>query len=112
MNKAQSHAERLWRSTRQAGSDANALVDALENMANEAGEMMQQQVDHHPYTTVAAAVGVGFVLGGGLATRVTRTLVGIAGRLALAVTAREISRRLGSSESIARTDAERRPSYH
>jgi hypothetical protein len=112
MDEARSHAEQLWRSTRQAGSDVNALVDALEDMVNEAGQMMQHQVEHRPYTTVAAAVGVGFVLGGGLATRLTRTLVSIAGRLALAVTAREISRRFGSSTGSVHPDNERRSSYH
>ena len=112
MDETQSHAERLWRRTRQAGSDANALVDALQDIANEAEQMVQQQVDHHPYTTVAAAVGVGFVLGGGLAARATRTLVTIAGRLALAVTAREISRRLVATNGNAPAGDARRPSYH
>jgi hypothetical protein len=41
------------------------------------------QIREHPYGAVAAAAGVGFVLGGGLFTRLTGRAAGAAFRLAL-----------------------------
>src|SRR6266446_5027481 len=98
MNESRSHAQRLWSNTRQVSSDANALVGALEEMASEVEALVQEQIDERPYMTLAAAAAVGFVVGGGLATRMTKALGGIASRVAIAVAAREIGRRLGSSD--------------
>jgi hypothetical protein len=43
---------------------------------------VRRRVRRHPYAMVAAAVGVGYVLGGGLFTRTTARLLGVAGRVA------------------------------
>lgn len=43
---------------------------------------LRGRVGRHPYAMVAAAVGVGYVLGGGLFTRTTARLLGLAGRVA------------------------------
>ena len=112
MDESRSHAQRLWRSTQQARDEANALVGALEEMANEAETLVQEEVNKHPYTTVAAAAGVGFVLGGGLATRLTQMLIGIAGRVAIAVAVREVSNVLGSSDRAAVPVEETSAHYH
>jgi hypothetical protein len=42
------------------------------------------RTERHPYGMVAGALGVGFVLGGGLSTRLTDRLAGIALRVGLA----------------------------
>jgi len=44
---------------------------------------IEGRVERNPYAMVAAAVGVGFVLGGGIFTRLTASLVGAGLRLAL-----------------------------
>jgi hypothetical protein len=43
---------------------------------------LRSRVDRHPYGTVAAAVGIGYVLGGGLFTSLTARLVRTGLRLA------------------------------
>jgi hypothetical protein len=45
---------------------------------------LEEQVARHPYGMVAGAIGVGFVLGGGLFTRLTARLVGAGMRIGLA----------------------------
>jgi hypothetical protein len=44
---------------------------------------LENQVARNPYAMVAAAIGVGFVLGGGLFTRMTGQIVGAGLRLGL-----------------------------
>jgi hypothetical protein len=38
-------------------------------------EGLERSVERHPYGTLAAALGVGFVLGGGLSSRLGRRLI-------------------------------------
>ena len=44
---------------------------------------LKEQLDRNPYAVVAGAIGVGFVLGGGLFTRLTARLVGAGLRMGL-----------------------------
>ena len=43
---------------------------------------VRRRVRRHPYAMVAAALGVGYVLGGGLFSRTTARFLGVAGRVA------------------------------
>jgi hypothetical protein len=43
---------------------------------------LRRRARRHPYAMVAAALGVGYVLGGGLFSRTTARLLGVAGRFA------------------------------
>jgi hypothetical protein len=64
-------AEQAWARTRDAFSDVRDTVD-LEGRAR-----------RHPYGTVAAALGIGYVLGGGLFSPLTGRLVGLGLRIGL-----------------------------
>ena len=63
---------------------------------------LTEQVERRPYTTLGVAAGVGFLLGGGLRSRLTAVLLGAATRLAMALAARELVARLlpGASASV------------
>jgi len=63
--------------------DAQILTDAFTDAVRETRSLVQYQARHHPYRTLGAAAGAGFVLGGGLSVRLTRTLLGLGGRLLL-----------------------------
>jgi hypothetical protein len=56
-------AEQVWDRTRDSVSDIGQALD------------IQGRVDRHPYGTVAAAIGIGYVLGGGLFTPLTARIV-------------------------------------
>jgi hypothetical protein len=64
-------AERTWDRTRDAFTD---LKDALD---------IDGRVSRHPYGTVAAALGIGYVLGGGIFTPLTSRILGLGLRLGI-----------------------------
>jgi len=65
-----SDAQQLWDDARGAVTDLNATLD------------LKGRVDRNPYMMLAAAFGVGYVLGGGLFTRTTARFIRLGVRLA------------------------------
>jgi hypothetical protein len=71
MEKVGHTAEQVWDRTRDSFSD---IGDALD---------IKGRVDRHPFGTVAAALGIGYVLGGGLFTPLTGRIVRLGVRIGL-----------------------------
>ncbi len=84
---------------RQIHHDAHALAAAVRDAADDLERYLTEQVEERPYTTLGVAAGVGFVLGGGLRSRLTVVLLGAATRLATALAARELAARLSPEAS-------------
>jgi hypothetical protein len=61
----------VWDRTRDSVSDISNALD------------IQGRVQRNPYGTVAAAVGIGYVLGGGLFSPLTARIVGLGLRIGL-----------------------------
>lgn len=74
-----------WSESRQAKAEADRLAEAIRRARVEWEELLRQRLKQRPYATIAAAVGVGYVVGGGLAPHVIRSVVGIGGRMAAGV---------------------------
>jgi len=74
--------------------DAQALMTDLRDAAEGIEEYVRRQLEERPYTTLAIAGGAGYIIGGGLATRVNRMAVGLASRIFIGLMAREIGMRL------------------
>jgi hypothetical protein len=68
----------------QMGSDAQQLWDNARGAVTDLRDTMdlRGRVDRNPYLMMAAAVGVGYILGGGLFTRTTGRLLRLGVRLA------------------------------
>jgi hypothetical protein len=66
-----SEAQQLWTNARSAVTDLNETLD------------LKGRVDRHPYGMMAAAIGVGYVLGGGLFTPLTARILKLGVRLAM-----------------------------
>jgi hypothetical protein len=64
-----------------AGQTWNRAREGLGDLQNAID--LQGRANRHPYGTVAAALGIGYVLGGGLFTPLTGRIVGLAVRLGL-----------------------------
>jgi hypothetical protein len=86
------------------GSEARELTHTLESSVREAEDYMREQMSSHPYRALAAAAAVGYVLGGGLATRLTALLLAFGSRMALEVAAREMTMRLNPDARPSKTD--------
>jgi hypothetical protein len=87
---------------RQIRHDAQALAIAVRETTDELERFLTEQVEERPYTTLGVAAGVGYVLGGGLRSRVAGVVLGTATRLAMTLAARELAARLspGASASV------------
>ena len=68
-------AQQAWSRTRDAVDDIKGTLD------------IEGRVDRHPYGTVAAALGIGYVLGGGLFSPLTARIIGLGLRIGLRVAA-------------------------
>lgn len=83
--------EIIRKASRQLQDDARNLVTHASEAGGELQTFITSQVRERPVATLAAAAGVGYVLGGGLSSRLTLLMVGVATRLAMAVAAREMA---------------------
>jgi hypothetical protein len=68
-------AHQAWDRTRHAFDDIKETMD------------IQGRVSRHPYGTLAAALGIGYVLGGGLFSRLTGRILGLGLRLGIRLAA-------------------------
>jgi len=82
---------------------ARDALGAMDEVIVDLERSVRTQMQQRPYVTLSAAAGVGYVLGGGLAARLTRTALGIGARLASAIVAQALSARL-TSDSISTTN--------
>jgi len=77
-------------SGRRIQQDASRLATHVQDLGSDIEGFLAGQVRERPYATLAAAAGVGYVLGGGLGSRLTLLAFGVATRLAMAMAAREL----------------------
>ena len=85
---------------RQIQHDAAALTATVQEATTGLESHLTAQVTRHPYGTLGVAAGIGYVLGGGLSSRLTVALFGAATRLAMALAARELGSRLLPKERL------------
>ena len=79
---------------RQIRHDAEALAASLQDAADDLQRCLTAQVEQRPFTTLGVAAGVGYLLGGGLGSRLTVIMLGAAARLATTIVARELGSRI------------------
>jgi hypothetical protein len=75
---------------------AGDVLGELESLIDEATRLAREQVRERPYTALGVAAGVGWALGGGLASPLTRILLSQGSRLALTMA---MSRLVGATTS-------------
>src|SRR5688572_18325490 len=71
--------------SKEVRDDAQVLMDDIKAAARDLSERIdvQGRIERNPYGTLLAAAGVGYILGGGLFTRATGRILGVAARLML-----------------------------
>jgi hypothetical protein len=78
------HARRIQR-------DAATLAAEVRDTTADVERYLSDRVRNQPYSTLGAAAGVGYVLGGGLRSPLTAVLLGAAARLASVLVVRELA---------------------
>ncbi len=78
--------------------EMKAVVSTVEEAANDVERFVREQTERRPYTSVAAAAGAGYVLGGGNPMRIISVLFALSGRFAIEMLIRDLS---GGSPSTA-----------
>jgi F420-0:gamma-glutamyl ligase-like protein len=76
---------------RQIGHDAATLARDVETTGDDLERYLTERVRSRPYSTIGAAAGLGYVLGGGLRTPLTVMLLGAVARVVTAQVVRELS---------------------
>lgn len=78
------HAPGLGARVRSLNRAAHSFKQQVRTTASDFGDALdvRRRVRRHPYAMMAAALSVGYVLGGGLFSRTTIRLLGVAGRVA------------------------------
>ena len=79
---------------RQIQHDAEALAATVWDATDGVQRYLTAQVEQRPFSTLGVAAGVGYVLGGGLSSRLTAVLLATATRVATALVARELGARI------------------
>jgi hypothetical protein len=65
---------------RALASDAGDLAANVRSTVGQLEALLQEQVNNRPYQTVLMALGAGYILGGGLASSLTREVLRLAMR--------------------------------
>lgn len=81
---------RLQERGREAYREAQQLASTLEQALDEIGQFLRAQTERRPYASIAAATGLGYVLGGGVPLRLTGFLFGLGSRFAVEMFLREL----------------------
>ena len=87
--------QRLQQKGQQVRRDVGDLTSEVESALGELETVVREQLSQRPYTTLAAAAGVGYVLGGGIPVALTRMMFGLGGRLAFVMLANQLREGIG-----------------
>ncbi|HVU00713.1 MAG TPA: hypothetical protein VHE30_03145 [Polyangiaceae bacterium] len=86
------------------------VAGSLEQLYRLVGTYVSRKANDRPYAVLGVAAGAGFVLGGGLASHLTRVLLSQAGRLALISGARSMADSTDRRRDFTRTSNNERSS--
>lgn len=98
-------AERLRELQRETG----ALVDSLDRATSEIGGALRAEMAERPYVAMAVAAGVGYVLGGGFPSPLTRMILLLGGRVGFEMLSREVTSRFVNGGSAAKNGGSQPP---
>lgn len=82
--------ERIQSKGQRVRQEVSGLTAELEGALADLERVVRAQLEARPYATLAAASGVGYVLGGGVPVALSRIVLGMGGRLALLMLAQRV----------------------
>lgn len=80
--------------------DTESMMAMADNAMGDAREFLGQQIKERPYVTLGVALGVGYILGGGLPRRLDSLLLPVIGRALYRTAMKKIQQKflLGSND--------------
>lgn len=88
---------RLVEQSRRVRDDLEGLVSAVAEARSEWEEQLRSRLTERPYVGLAAAAGVGYVLGAGVSPLLLRAAFGLGTRIAFAMVMRRVAGALGDA---------------
>ena len=82
--------QRIQQQGQRVRRDVGDLTSEVEGALGELESTIREQLTQRPYTTLAAAAGLGYVLGGGIPVALSRMMFGVGGRLAFVMLAQQL----------------------
>lgn len=82
--------DRLYDRGRRLRHNAQELEGTLRDTVTEIRSVVREQFEHHPYMVFGAGFATGYVMGGGLPSRLTRFLVSLGMRVAIGRVTQEL----------------------
>ena len=90
--------ERIHQKSQRVRREVRGLTAEVEGALGDLERLARDQLARRPYTTLTAASGLGYVLGGGVPMAFTRMVFGMGGRLAVVMLAQRLRNSLLSKE--------------
>lgn len=89
--------------------DAVTLATEIRGTTADLERYLSDQIEKRPYVALGVAAGVGYILGGGLRSRLTAVVLGTASRLVTALAARELGSRISPQSFTSNSNASPEP---
>jgi ElaB/YqjD/DUF883 family membrane-anchored ribosome-binding protein len=77
------HKNRIFEHTADLKEEAQDIASSLSELTRDVTEQVSVHLEQRPYAVLGVAAAVGYVLGGGLASRITRAGIGVATRIGM-----------------------------
>lgn len=94
---------------RQIRKDATTLATEVRDTSADLERYLLEQLKQRPYATLGVAAGIGYILGGGLRSKITMVLLGLGTRLATTMATQELAARIGPRDSASRRNKTAEP---
>ena len=75
------HHNRIFEHTVEAKEEVQMLASSIGELSHDVTSYVEEQVKHRPWAVLGVAAAIGYVIGGGLPTRITRAGLSIAMRM-------------------------------
>lgn len=83
------HKNRIFEHTADLKEEAQDIASSLSELTRDVTQTVSVHLEQRPYAVLGVAAAVGYVLGGGLASRITRAGLGIATRIGMGMLVRQ-----------------------
>lgn len=84
------HRNRIFEHTTDLKEEAKDLATSVSELSKEVSFVLKEQLDQRPFAVLGVAAACGYVLGGGLPSRITRAGLGIAARIGMGMLVRQV----------------------